>query len=148
MDSLLLVQQRGQKSALIQNNGDGSITNHNVWFFSQHQRLGHHIDSSNYDSWEKKGKKRMSARNKTTEIKSINGHVPHLTPMLEPRASNCSDIWNASSLVGVRTRVWSLWGEASSDWRMGRAKAPVFPEPVSARPITSFPSEQQGKCKC
>lgn len=106
MDSLLLVQQRGQKSALIQNNGDGSITNNNVWFFSQHQRLGHHIDSSNYDSWEKKGKKkRMSARNKTTDIKTINGHVPHLTPMLEPRASNCSDIWNASSLVGVRTRV-------------------------------------------
>lgn len=59
MDSLLLVQQRGQKSAaLIQNNGDGSITNNNVWFFSQHQRLGHHIDSSNYDSWEKKGKKK------------------------------------------------------------------------------------------
>lgn len=59
MDSLLLVQQRGQKSAaLIQNNGDGSITNNNVWFFSQHQRLGHHIDSSNYDSWEKKGEKK------------------------------------------------------------------------------------------
>lgn len=73
----------------------------------------------------------------------FNGHLPHLTPMLEPKASNCSEIWNASSLVGVRTRVWSLCGEASSDWRMGRAKAPVFPEPVSARPITSLPAGQE-----
>ena len=63
--------------------------------------------------------------------------------MLEPSASNCSEIWKASSLVGVRTRVWSLWGEASRDCRMGRAKAPVFPEPVSARPITSFPAGQE-----
>lgn len=76
-------------------------------------------------------------------VNHLIGHVPHLTPMLEPRASNCSEIWNANSLVGVRTRVWSLWGEDSSDWRMGRAKAPVFPEPVSARPITSLPVVQE-----
>ena len=64
--------------------------------------------------------------------------------MLEPRASNCSAIWKASSLVGVRTRVCSRWAEFSRDWRMGSAKAPVFPEPVSARPITSFPVGSHG----
>lgn len=71
--------------------------------------------------------------------RAINFSVPHLTPMLEPRASNCSEIWKASSRVGVRTRVCSRWAQFSSDCRMGNAKAPVFPEPVSARPITSFP---------
>ena len=64
--------------------------------------------------------------------------------MLEPRASNCSAIWKASSLVGVRTRVWSRWAEFSRDCRMGSANAPVFPEPVSARPITSFPVGSHG----
>lgn len=30
---------------------------------------------------------------------------------------------------------------------MGRAKAPVFPEPVSAKPITSFPDVQEQSTK-
>ena len=60
-------------------------------------------------------------------------------PMVEPNASNCSEIWNASSLVGVRTKANNRCGFSSSAWRIGRANAPVFPEPVSARPIKSFP---------
>lgn len=138
---------------LVRWNTDCCITDNNVWFFGQHQRLGHHIDSSHYDSWKKKkkGECQKQRQTKTLElsaIKTYNGHIPHLTPILEPSASNCSEIWNANSLVGVRTRVWSLWGEASSDWRMGRAKAPVFPDPVSARPITSFPEVQRGTDRC
>jgi len=59
--------------------------------------------------------------------------------MLDPSASNCSAIWKASSLVGVRTRECSRCADARRHWRIGRANAPVFPEPVSARPITSRP---------
>ena len=132
------------------NNGkmkdDSFLTNNNMWFFSQHQRLRHHIDSSHYNSCTSN---ETRVRIRTIKVFCVtancnNFHIPHLTPMLEPRASNCSEIWKANSLVGVRTRVWSRWGEASSDWRMGRAKAPVFPEPVSARPITSLPKVQEG----
>lgn len=92
------------------------------------------------------GKKDKQVKTVTWHLSSFkyvstpsNVHVPVLTPMLEPRASNCSAIWKASSLVGVSMSVCSLWAEARSDCRMGRANAPVFPEPVSAKPITSFP---------
>lgn len=74
-------------------------------------------------------------------------HTPVLTPMLDPKASNCSPIWKASSLVGVRIREWSLWAEERSDCRMGSAKAPVFPEPVSAKPMTSRPKIGQTHTK-
>lgn len=49
--------------------------------------------------------------------------------------------------MGVRTSVWSLWADDSRDWRIGRAKAPVFPDPVSARPITSLPEVREGRMK-
>ena len=56
-----------------------------------------------------------------------------------PSASNCSEIWKANSLVGVNIRAKYLWGFWIKACRIGIAKAPVFPEPVSASPITSFP---------
>lgn len=64
------------------------------------------------------------------------------TPMEDPRASNCSEIWKASSLVGVSTRANNRWGVSSSACRIGKAKAPVFPEPVSASPMTSLPERR------
>lgn len=45
------------------NTGCG-LTNNNVGFFSQDQRLGHHIDSSDYDSC---NKCEESVRHRTTE---------------------------------------------------------------------------------
>lgn len=69
-------------------------------------------------------------------------HSPHCTPMEDPRASNCSEIWKASSRVGVRTKANKRWGVSSSAFRMGKAKAPVFPDPVSANPMISRPEEE------
>lgn len=69
------------------------------------------------------------------------------TPMEDPRASNCSEIWKASSLVGVRTRANNRWGVSSSAWRIGKAKAPVFPEPVSASPMISLPTRSSNEEK-
>lgn len=54
------------------NSGCG-LTNNNVWFFSQHQRLGHHIDSSDYDSC---NRNETSVGNRTTE-----SHVHHCKPV-------------------------------------------------------------------
>ena len=73
-----------------------------------------------------------------------------------PRAVNCSDIWNASSLefyirhvpnadaneanlVGVRTRANTPYGSTESLCNIGRAKAIVFPDPVFAFPTQSLP---------
>lgn len=67
--------------------------------------------------------------------------------MEDPRASNCSEIWKASSLVGVRTRANNRWGVSSSAWRIGKAKAPVFPEPVSASPMISLPTRNSKEGK-
>lgn len=69
------------------------------------------------------------------------------TPMEDPSASNCSEIWKASSLVGVRTRANNRWGTSSSAWRIGKAKAPVFPEPVSASPMMSLPARRSKEAK-
>lgn len=86
------------------------------------------------------------------ENKSIpvsQGYLPLWTPMEDPRASNCSEIWKASSLVGVSTRANNRWGASSSAWRIGKANAPVFPEPVSASPMISLPtrsSKESKKC--
>lgn len=66
-------------------------------------------------------------------------NLPVCTPIEDPRASNCSEIWKASSRVGVRTKANKRWGVSSSAFRMGKAKAPVFPEPVSASPMISRP---------
>jgi len=62
------------------------------------------------------------------------------TPMPAPSASNCCEIWMASSRVGESTSAKKGAGFSSSCCRMGSAKAPVFPEPVCARPITSLPA--------
>lgn len=43
----------------------------------------------------KKGECQKQHQTKTLElsaIKTYNGHIPHLTPILEPSASNCSEI--------------------------------------------------------
>lgn len=111
------------------------LQNFNNFFINKHRANIHGVDSFYFVFFYVKCRSICSS-----SLPSTNRHVPHLTPMLEPRASNCSEIWNANSLVGVRTSVWSRCGEASSDWRMGRAKAPVLPEPVSARPMTSLPA--------
>ena len=68
--------------------------------------------------------------------------LPHLIPILDPKASNCSDIWKANSLVGVKINAYSRWGLSSNVCSIGKAKEPVFPEPVSARPIISFPEKK------
>ena len=66
-------------------------------------------------------------------------YAPHFKPIDVPSAWNCSDIWKANSLVGVKIKAKSFCREVSKACNIGRAKAPVFPEPVSAKPITSFP---------
>ena len=48
--------------------------------------------------------------------------------------------WMASSRVGERTRAKFFVCFSSRSCRMGSAKAPVLPEPVCARPMTSFPA--------
>ncbi|CAN8030289.1 unnamed protein product [Ixodes persulcatus] len=69
---------------------------------------------------------------------------PHLTPIPAPSASNCSEIWKASSRVGVSTRANRRCGVSRRACRMGRAKEPVFPDPVSASPMTSLPVVEKG----
>lgn len=64
--------------------------------------------------------------------------------MSSPSALNWSPIWSANSRVGVRISANIVCGVSMSDCKMGRAKAPVFPEPVSANPITSFPCSATG----
>ena len=43
-------------------------------------------------------------------------------------------------LVGVRTRAKRRVGVSRRACRIGRAKAAVFPEPVSASPMMSLPT--------
>lgn len=62
-----------------------------------------------------------------------------------PSASNCSEIWKANSLVGVSTSAKYLWGFSNNACSIGNAKAAVFPDPVSANPITSLPMNYQNK---
>lgn len=57
-----------------------------------------------------------------------------------PKASNCSDIWKASSLVGVKINAKYLCGFSKSACSIGRANAAVLPDPVSANPIMSLPN--------
>jgi len=61
-----------------------------------------------------------------------------------PRALNWSQIWNASSRVGVSTRAYTPKGSRASFWRIGITKAAVFPEPVWAHPMTSRPARVAG----
>lgn len=51
-------------------------------------------------------------------------------------------IYNNSvfNLVGESTQAKNAWGASNRACKMGRAKAPVFPEPVCASPIKSFPA--------
>ena len=67
-----------------------------------------------------------------------------MLPMVAPSASICSDIWKASSLVGVRMQANSFWGFSRRACKIGRTNDPVLPEPVSARPITSLPFRATG----
>ncbi len=43
-------------------------------------------------------------------------------------------------LVGVNIRAYIFPGVSNSDCNIGMAKAPVLPEPVSAKPIMSLPT--------
>lgn len=61
-----------------------------------------------------------------------------------PSASNCSEIWNANSRVGVNISAKYLCGFSSSACNIGSANAPVLPDPVSARPMISFPCNASG----
>jgi hypothetical protein len=70
--------------------------------------------------------------------------VATLTPIPAPKASNWSLIWNASSLVGTRTHANSGDGDIMRACNMGRAKAAVLPDPVSARPMMSLPAKASG----
>lgn len=45
-----------------------------------------------------------------------------------PKASNCSPIWNANSLVGVRIRAKSFCGVSKRACKIGKANAAVLPE--------------------
>jgi len=56
-----------------------------------------------------------------------------------PRASKWFAIYKHNSLVGEITHAKNGWGLSSKAWMIGIAKAAVFPEPVSASPIMSFP---------
>ena len=60
-----------------------------------------------------------------------------LSPRFAPIASRCSLIWILSSLVGARIKAKNGDRLSSSFWIIGIPKAAVFPEPVSAKPITS-----------
>jgi len=54
-----------------------------------------------------------------------------------------------SNLVGDSTQAKKWFGRGASNraCNIGRAKAPVFPEPVWASPITSFPKKIQPRKK-
>lgn len=58
-----------------------------------------------------------------------------------PRRANCSDIWNANSLVGVRTRQKIPYGSSDNFWRIGRANAAVLPVPVFEHPMQPCPGK-------
>lgn len=66
------------------------------------------------------------------------------TPIAWPATRNCSDIWYASSCVGVKTKAKWLTGSSLSFSRMGKAKAKVFPDPVLAAPMQSRPDKIAG----
>lgn len=68
----------------------------------------------------------------------------HRTDMRDPSASNACEIWYASSRVGARTSPKRGCGLSRSAWRIGSAKAAVFPLPVSASPIRSRPCKASG----
>lgn len=52
--------------------------------------------------------------------------------------------WYANSCVGVSTKANIPYGSSARFWRIGRAKAKVFPEPVFAAPIQSWPDRMFG----
>jgi hypothetical protein len=61
-----------------------------------------------------------------------------LNPIVEPIASNYSAICTHNSLVGDITQAKQGWGLSRSFWMTGMAKAAVFPDPVSAKPMISL----------
>lgn len=81
---------------------------------------------------------------KSIETFTIKSIVKTPSSKVLPKASNCSDIWNANSLVGVSTNAKYLWGFSNKACSIGRANAPVLPEPVSARPMMSLPCNATG----
>lgn len=56
--------------------------------------------------------------------------------------------WNANSLVGVRTSPNIPYGSSLSLFKMGSAKARVFPLPVFAQPMQSSPFKTWGMQFC
>lgn len=70
--------------------------------------------------------------------------VTHRTPIALPKASNCSVIWYASSLVGAITHANNPRGSSHNFCRIGSANAAVLPEPVEATPMMSLPSSAWG----
>lgn len=77
-------------------------------------------------------------------MSNISKHLlPHLILIAAPKASICSDIWKANSRVGVRIKPNKRWGFSKRAWRIGIANAPVFPDPVSAKPMISFPEQKK-----
>lgn len=61
-----------------------------------------------------------------------------------PITLNWSEIWIASSLVGVRISAKIPYGSSANFCRIGRAKASVLPDPVCETPIQFFPSRILG----
>eukprot|EP00697_Spironema_sp_BW2_P003779 gnl/Spiro4/15031_TR8101_c0_g1_i1.p2 gnl/Spiro4/15031_TR8101_c0_g1~~gnl/Spiro4/15031_TR8101_c0_g1_i1.p2 ORF type:complete len:134 (+),score=1.94 gnl/Spiro4/15031_TR8101_c0_g1_i1:41-403(+) len=73
----------------------------------------------------------------------------HLRLMEDPKASNCSPICIANSLVGANITAYSGCGLSNKVCKMGNAKAPVLPDPVCANPIISLPFNAYGiDCNC
>jgi hypothetical protein len=106
------------------------------------------------------------ATSTSTPARSLRIWGPWLTPpkttacrsaRLRPYAPKLSKICVANSRVGQSTKARGVrpfallrtprapWGAGpASRWRIGRAKAPVFPVPVWAQPRTSFPASATG----
>lgn len=61
---------------------------------------------------------------------------------VRPKTSNCCLICAESSRVGAMTRQKNGCGSEESSWRIGKANAAVFPLPVFAIAMTSFPFDQ------
>jgi len=68
-----------------------------------------------------------------------------LRPTREPRASNCSAIYTQSSRVGDITSAKKGCGFSRIFWITGMAKAAVFPDPVSAKPMMSLSLSVYGR---
>ncbi len=69
--------------------------------------------------------------------------VAACSPRASPKRRSCSEICIASSRVGATTRAFSPCARENRS-TIGSANAAVFPVPVGAQPIRSFPSSTWG----